>query len=259
MALIVNGLFIFKRLGEYLRSMKKSCYIYLLILTSLISKAQLEKQKIMLDINGSYSQNSSGSAIDPNLTSNNYKSTDEYKYSNFITVLNYGYFVSNKIAMGITGAYQTYVFKDEDASGFTSLVNKSSYKLYNAGGFTRFYKAMKENKIAVYGNIRAFYLWGDFSTEQYTTYNGIIDPHQKEHGLVSGYGASFNPGFVYFVTKKIGLEISFGNITYIHQKNETYAAGFKNGSSISDGLNTNFSYSSLFLGITFHMGGKPEL
>jgi len=188
----------------------------MLIVASFSAFAQLEKGKIL------FGGNLNVHAERPN---NVY---DYYLKSNVLGINPvWGYFVNDNLALGINGGY-TYAYTKE--------IKFSSHN-FLLGPMVRYY--VKANgKFALFGQAsldfevgRAKRAWP--STRKTLTY---------------AFNPAIRPGFVYYPTSKIGLELLMGGISYKHETSET-----SERKSTVDDFNINFNFRSISLGLFFYL------
>ena len=113
---------------------------------------------------------------------------------------------------------------------------------YGGGGFIRMYKKINDN-LYFFGHGGTTF---DFtnSTMAYSYY--VPTPSSSKAFMNSSF---IKPGITYFITPKIGIDATFGNL-YIDYRKETFDNGYEN-KSISSGLNLNLS--SFGLGVNFYL------
>ena len=230
----------------------KKITILLFSLIALTDYAQLAKGRIMLGGSFNYYGNYSN-RTDTNTEVLNYKNT------NFSGSLRCGYFVTDNIMVGISGGYQNNVAKNE--SGYprgNNFFNTQSInsQTYSEAVFSRYYKMIGKSKFALFGQINASYGNGTGISRYVYTSAGNSADIKETQTKVTTVGASFNIGIVYFATKKLGLETSFGNIGFYSTKNKS----FYNNTLIDETGNSSFnstvnlSFTSLFVGVYFYFG-----
>ncbi|KUG06026.1 hypothetical protein ASU33_01255 [Solirubrum puertoriconensis] len=115
-----------------------------------------------------------------------------------------GYFISDNLALGISGALNAdkYEATEQDTR---------RYLEYSVGPFVRYYKMFGESQFGLVGTLGAGY------RENWDKYKWY-DPRFNYHGR-GGY-AEFTPSVVYFPVSKVGIEASFGNIGYSYFRNK---------------------------------------
>ena len=93
--------------------------------------------------------------------------------------------------------------------------------------------------------------------ETYTQNNNLTE-YPDKNGDIKGFSAFLSPGVVYFITRSIGLEASFGNIGYTSRTENIEEQGQKMATYKDSGLNFNFSATTFNIGINFYLNGKKE-
>jgi len=166
-----------------------------------------------------------------------------------------GYFVADNLAVGLVGDIQTSRIESPDSyydlgNGTIrySVVSKNSSK--SIGPFLRYYKMVGE-KVAFYGQLSGNYQSGTGSTDSSDSFYG---PSKTR---TTGFSGTVTPGFVFFPTNKLGLELTMGNLGYssteISQEATMQRLATKTKSS---GFGTYFGLQSLSIGASLHLGGK---
>ena len=210
--------------------------------------AQLSKGSLMTSLDFGYNQTKS-KFQDVNLVYD--KKT---KAGN--ALLQCGYFVRANLALGVSlGQYF-------ESSAFTNTVNSTTGSsvstISSAGVFSRGYKVIAKNKLALFAQADLAYNFGSSSQTSNTLNNGTRVNYPGFNTKTSGFTAALRPGITYFLTKNIALELIFGKIAYRYEKTNTSYTGINLGEEKNSGLNTDFTLSSLMLGINFCFGDQKE-
>jgi outer membrane protein W len=233
--------------------MKNVIIIYFLAILSLQNSAQIQKGNFILGGNINYYGNSNRFIDTAKSTNNNNKHKDGSLNVN----LNCGYFFTDNLAAGVflgcnsnSNIYESsYHYGIYNSS--TRYRTKQLNTTYSFGAFARFYGMKKENKLRTFVQLNGAYELGWLKTKNEQS----NAPDKKEVNRTSiGYEASINPGIVYFVTKKIGLEATFGSISYSHHVTTQFSNGLKVNTSTGDVFNTNFSLNTIRFGVYFYFG-----
>jgi hypothetical protein len=230
--------------------MKKIITAYFLAILNFQGIGQIQKGNFILGGN-IYYRHYSNKHIDT-VKSTNYK--NKYKSGFFDFSFNAGYFITNNLAAGAFFGYNSnsdineYSYNNNIFSKSSSETRNTSY---STGIFTRFYDMKKENKLRIFAQLNGSYRWS-----QSIIKNKQINAPEKREVIRkgAGYQASISPGIVYFVTDKIGLETTFGSISYSHGENTDFSNGIEVNRSIGDAFNTSFSLSSIHFGVHFYFG-----
>jgi hypothetical protein len=154
-----------------------------------------------------------------------------------------GYFFADRWAVGIAPNYSNYKYKD------SIVTNKGSG--YGIGAFVRYYQPIGE-KLGIFGQLNGIsYSVGSSELDH------IDDAQSRKNKYQSvGVGAFIQPGIVYFITPKIGLETSIGalNLGYSSSKGEDEAMALGQEvkqSGFATGLNFNYQFN---LAALFYLG-----
>jgi hypothetical protein len=209
--------------------MKKNYFLLALLVSCLVSNAQIKKGSILL-----------GGQVGFNNTVYSYKpSQPDQKYSNANVNVTVGKAYKENAVFGITAGYN-HIASDNNYNGTTYASSKRDG--YNAGIFYRRYKKLSNN----------FYFFGA-ATARYNgaketiTYSNTTD---KGLHIDNGGELSVTPGIAYAICKKLQLEILLSNVVsvnYSKGKNTTltniqeyHYAGFS--SSLNGGVINNLGF-----------------
>jgi len=193
----------------------------------------------------------------------NYTSSSQSLNTNrtFNLFLNGGYFLKDNIALGILIGYSNQfsenIEKSINSNSYEN-INNASTTIYSGGLYCRVYKMLAGNRIGFFGNLEALYSVGKSKSIYTNSSNGVIMIDQNGKGDITGYNVSLSPGVVFFITKSIGLEAAFGNLTFRSQTNESVSNSGATSTNTTNGLNFNFSASSFVLGINFYLSDKKD-
>lgn len=239
--------------------MKKLLFVSLLVNFVFTTFAQLSEGRSMIGGSFSFSKNQTND----NDTSYN-KYTQVNKRNNFNGSLNYGYFIKDNLMLGAFGSYgsntnssnMNYIHPN---SGYYRSSNTYRSILFSGGLFLRYYKMLGNSKFALFANLSSSFGGGNYT--QYIVYkNSVVNDTitTDTKGKISSLRIAINPGLVYFLTKNIAIETSFGGLGYDWGITKNYARDVFIGDSKSSGFNSNLSVSlsSIFLGVNFYFGGK---
>ena len=124
--------------------------------------------------------------------------------------------------------------------------------------FGRSYKMVKKNKFAFFGQLSLAYNAGNsvFTTE-YPDIVPKVTPIPIR-AKINGFTASVRPGLVYFITGSLGLELTYGKLAFVYENIESSFEGRHLSTDKSSGVNTDFSLSSLALGISFYIPAQKN-
>lgn len=235
--------------------MKKVLLISAMAL-GLCAQAQISKGRMMLGGSFNYGQN------------NNHSNDSlgglqqQNKNGNFTGSLKYGYFVTDHVMVGVVGSYQqnNVVQKNIYSPSFETRTNLTSHN-FSGGLFARYYKMIGKSRFAVYGELSSVYGGGTGKQKNITVNNSVETQNAGTKISESFFRAGVNPGVVFFMTKHVAIETSFGYLGYNFRNTKMYD---NNSRLISDGVNSGFntqlafSLSSLALGVNFYFGGPKS-
>jgi hypothetical protein len=221
--------------------MKK--YFLILLTACAIQAGYSQTEKGKMFIGGSF-----------NLYGNTHSRLDSsYKYDydriGFTIAPNFGYFIADNLA---TGAFINLGFvksnQTEDYMNrrtYSSMNNyKSNLLSLGLGGFMRYYINITDKfKFFANGNINY-----QFQSDKRTYQNNYPTNQTEESNNIS---INISPNFVYFVTPKLGIETSFGNIYYDYSSSKNKSVSYDNHDNSSD-YGVNLSLSSFYLGLNYY-------
>lgn len=210
--------------------------------------AQLSKGSLMTSLDFGYNQTKS------KFQDGNVVYDKKTKSGN--ALLQCGYFVRANLALGLSlGQYF-------ESSAFTHTLNSakgsSVSTISSLGIFGRGYRVITKNQLALFAQVDLAYNSGSSSQTSNTVINGTQVNYPGFNTKTSGFTAALRPGITYFLTKNIALELIFGKIAYRYEQTTTSYTGINFGEDRNSGLNTDFTLSSLMLGINFCFGGQKE-
>ncbi len=191
-------------------------------------------------------QNAIGGVI---FFSNNHSdvTNNSSEYENYTISINYGYFVSKNLSLGINGGFE----RNKSESSYdaniavggnyilTKITATSNFRSFNVGPYVRHYVDIV-NKFKFYNQFSAEWGFGKQKNQNYNAANSFD---------VKSYAASINSGFAFFPTKKIALELGLNLLSYTKSTLEDDISGIKETSK-----NFNFGLNTLTpsLGVNFH-------
>jgi hypothetical protein len=238
--------------------MKTTLLIFTALVLSINSSAQLNKGSMMISGRFNYSKNNSTTKDTSIFASNPINDGKSFNLN-----LSYGYFVADNIVVGIYGGYGNSNSKSENTqfngSGFIYNRNSFTNSGLSAGVFSRYYKWLGKSKFAIFGSLTAGYNSGKQQQKQSSQYGASIIENNS-HADYSVMSIGFNPGLVYFFTKRIAVETSFGNMGYSTRLSRNYSANDSYSETRNSSFDTNLSLSlsNLYWGVNFYFGGKKE-
>jgi hypothetical protein len=225
--------------------MKKALLVAIAVITISYGYSQTEKGNMLIGGQISISGNTS-SALD-SMSLNTTRSTS------FSLIPNVGFFICNNFAIGASlnfGISNT-TYKDEDLPSSIYTQTSASDYTYGIGVFARkYFKIADKFMFFINGGISYSYLTGK-TTE--TTNSPNIDilsnniPPQTDKISVN-----INPGLVYFISPKLGIETSFGSLYYNYTTTKNKNVSYDNHDNNSSyGINLNIS--TLSLGLHYYL------
>lgn len=232
--------------------------ILLLGATMGVAQAQTESGKVLLNSTINYSRfnnesNTTGSVAYPTNVDN------DYSGFNFNFSPKVGLFVADNLAVGLdlgggTGSRQDNRTEYNNTDNtFLSYNIKQTSRQINLGPFVRYYKMLGE-KAGLYGQLTGGYLRR--LEKQRSEYVGNPSNDYSNETETRGGYASFSPGFVYFPSKKFGIDLAMGGFTYNKSKSETHYDSAGQGSSTNTGssLAANFGIQYVSVGASLYLG-----
>lgn len=164
------------------------------------------------------------------------------------------YFIQNNHSVGL---FLMYHLLSEKTKVKGTAVNNVNYNLrtevFSVGAFGRSYKIVKKNKLAFFAQLSLSY---DAGMSVFSTEYPAITPKVTPIGIdgdIKGFTAAIRPGMVYFLTNNLGIELTFGKLAFVHERIESSFEGRHLSKDVSSGINTDFSVSSLAIGISFYI------
>lgn len=238
---------------------KKSVLSTLLLGTTIgAAQAQTEAGKLLLSGQVNYSQ----SKNEFNSTSTNPTLPlatlyHESKRASFSFSPQVGFFVADNLAIGVGVSLNSDRVKEnrnESGNPYTYNYN-SKNKGVTIGPFVRYYKMLGE-KTGFYGQLAGGY---QHQTQENTTNNSGNNGNNNYSYETKSNGSYGNlvPGFVFFPTPKIGLELTVGSLSYSKSKSELVRSSQpyqETSEGSSSGFGANFGLQYLAIGASFHLG-----
>jgi outer membrane protein len=235
-----------------IKTMKKTL-ITLGLLTHFLGEAQTEKGSWMVGGNASFSAASSNMQVQNAANSGN-----SSQNLNFNVLLNGGYFVRKQVAVGLLGGYS--FFSSSNTSDGSNYSNTSTGRgdIFSLGFFARGYKLIPANKLAFFCQLEALYQTGRTQSENTSGNGSPFAQSSTINSDLNGYSATLRPGLVYFITPRIGIETTFGALSYTDRTQSTTFSGAEPVKNKSTSLTANFGLNSLFFGVHFYFGAKEK-
>ncbi|MBL7934171.1 MAG: hypothetical protein JNL60_19865 [Bacteroidia bacterium] len=230
--------------------MKKIICFFLLFVTGHVSYSQMQEGNVMLGLAGSYYKS------DGNLSYNNSQVVTPSSNTNEQIQLNVrmGYMLTDRFVLGGTVLYSkntaaVTVFNSNGSLGGASQVQEN----YGFGVFGRYYKMFGEGRTGIFAHLRCNYIIG-VSTVESAASSG---PNSSIIYNLTGYDAGLVPGVVFFVSKRIGVEATFGNFgfTRLVEVSKSKNSNTRNSTNV---WNMNFALTSTMIGINFYFGSDTS-
>ncbi|WP_022825798.1 hypothetical protein [Hymenobacter norwichensis] len=239
-------------------SIKKSVSSILLLGTAIgTAQAQTEAGKLLVSGQVNYYQ-SKGESTSTTPSGSVANVQQDSKQSSFNFAPQIGFFVADNLALGIRGSVgsgKNIETRNDNGSPNTYHRNDRT-KGATIGPFVRYYKMLGE-RVAFYGQLAGGYQRQIQNNSSY--YSGINnEEYYSSEAKSTGGFATLSPGFVFFPTPKLGLELTVGGLSYTasksestFQSNQSYQTNYE-GTSSSFGANFGLQY--LAVGASFHLG-----
>lgn len=166
------------------------------------------------------------------------------KFSNFNLNVMGGYFVVDRIAVGLGLGFESSKMTDEDAFG----TEEEKTNLTVVAPFVRWYAPEITSDFSVFVDLKLGFGFGSMESKETT--GGNTESFTQD---ISTLGVGISPGFSYLVSEGIALTFNYGFLGY---NSRTTKADFGGGSSAKKmdkdfGLNLNFN--TLAVGCTFFL------
>lgn len=221
-----------------------------------VAQAQTEAGKLLLNgrVNYSQSKNEFNS-----ISGSNLGNADEKRKSHTVGFSpQVGYFVVDNLVVGVALGFGT----DKSTTSRTDYylnpvsINYSetttTYKNLNVGPFVRYYKMISE-KTGFYGQLAGGYQRQLQKYSRHDFGSNTVD-YDNESKTTGGYG-SLVPGFVFFPTKKLGLDLTIGDLSYFKNKSKSQNVPADQGGyeGKNSGFAGNFGIQYLTVGASLHL------
>jgi hypothetical protein len=185
----------------------------------------------------------------------NYIQTNTYRNLNLN--LRLGYFITDKVAVGLV--FQNAGYKGVSETKSPPAINTSTTKqsINYFGLFGRYYKMINESKIGLFGQLDLMYGLGKNTFENENN-NGTIVTKTDQNTDINALRVGLAPGIVYFVTDRLAFETYFGGLSYVSQTDKHSSNGISDYENKSSDIYLNFGMNNFYLGLNFYFGGKKE-
>jgi len=212
--------------------MKKTILVLLTMFAITASYSQTEQGKMFTGGQISFLGNSE----------TQFDSLYKYRYNSngIIITPQFGYFLKDNFAIGANILLQySNIKRTDEKSNVISNTNKSIKFGYGIGGFVRYYSEITE-KFKFFFNGGIDY---QYSKEKQTQTSNLFNRDYETNHLT----LYFSPGLVYFITPKLGIQSTFGNLYFMHSVEKNKVVTYNNNNY---GLNINSS--SITFGFSYY-------
>jgi hypothetical protein len=242
-------------LFSYMKIQKTIASALALSLTVGVAQAQTEAGKLLVSGQVNYFQSEGESTSTTNATGSLHQ---DYKQSSFNFAPQIGYFIADNLALGISVGLGSGRFRNTrtDANNLGTYRRNDYTKGINVGPFVRYYKMLGE-RAGFFGQLVGGYQRQN--QDNSTDYSGVNGNEYYDYrAKVTGGFATLSPGFIFFPTPKIGLELTVGGISYTKSKSTTQSQSnqyyLDNYEGSSSSFGANFGLQHLAVGASFHLG-----
>lgn len=180
-------------------------------------------------------------------------SLGDHNKAEFTISPNIGYFIKDNFAIGGTVTFGTNNITDSNETFYSTskfkYTNNTNSIIYGIGGFARKYINITD-KFKFYVNYGINYQY-ETQKSTYSSNNPDYTNLAIQKIEVSSISFAVTPGLVYFITPKIGIQTTFGNLNYSFSSYKNTSLNYENyNNSTNYGLNLNFS--SLSIGLNYY-------
>lgn len=226
--------------------------IAVLLLISIHSFAQLNKNRVMISGRGNVYTDKT---VDNHISGSTYDTYNTEKNFNGNVYLNAGYFLSNNFAIGgIVGFGKNTYNRDYTYLVTDHVFQETISKSYTTGIFARYNHMIRQSKFGLFFELDNTYSWGNLDDKS-TTYSNNTAPNIKKSKEKSNtFKVGLIPGLMYFVTNRLSIETSIGDISYssVVTKDQLQQSNVLKNNQ----FNADFSMATVYFGLTFYLGGS---
>lgn len=227
-------------------NMKKE-YIVLLLLSVATGflNAQMQKGAMIFGIGGKYYQSKG------ELTNYNTQAVVPTKSINrqIEAQVRFGYFLADRFVLGgVVGYNNTLQFVQTNLPYGGTTWEDHKIETFSYGFFGRLYKMFGERRVGVFGQFGGNYFFGHNLASTGTNYN-----YSELSKDVKGFNAAIVPGIVLFLTKRIGVEATFGYFGFLRLTESNVSVGKKTANT-TDIWDLNYGLAATMIGINFYIG-----
>jgi len=214
--------------------MKKLVTLAMLSAFALAANAQTEKGKTIAGgAIGYFNEKSNNDAI-------------ENKQSSLTLLPSIGYFVKDNLALGLGIGYSRLTSKSSEKTQYL-LSQKNTTDYFMVSPFIRHYINISD-QFKFFSQLSVPMKWGNLESATGTT-SPAVSVAPASHAKTTSIGVSIEPGFAYFPTKRIGIQLSVDGLSYAWNKTEN-----KNSHEVSknNAFNLGTNFFAPKIGIQFH-------
>jgi hypothetical protein len=227
--------------------------IAVLLLIGIHSFAQLNKNRVMISGRGNVYMNKSED-------NNIYAHIPTEKHFGGTIYLNAGYFLSNNFAVGgVFGSGKSSYNRNSKSVTNDRTIQETTSKSFTAGIFARYNQMIRQSKFGLFCQVENSYSWGK--------YDDIIAKYPGSGGMTyitrdlqknNTFKIGLTPGLMYFVTNRLSIEASIGDISYNSIVTKYQPVSLQPNTQKDNLFNANFSMATAYFGLTFYLGGKKN-
>lgn len=231
--------------------MKNFPYVLLLCLSVIsVSKAQFTPGNSFLGISAGFYQYGKPGIYDPGQIT---RINNQRQISGDLRL---GIMSGKRSLVGLSVVYDSQLYEQEEqvsSSSFSySYVLAQQQKIYGIGVFGRLYKMFEGDKIGLFGHLAGHYLAGSATAKYKAIGSSVQILGQDETVDLKGLQAQFTPGIVFFVTKRIGVELTIGSFRFT-RITATYGKGVE---QVNNEWDFSYGLSSTKVGVNFYLNGN---
>lgn len=214
--------------------MKKILTLAMLSAFALAANAQTEKGKTIAGGSIGYS----------NSKSNN--DATESKQNSLTLLPSIGYFVKNNLALGLGIGYSRITEQNSEKTQYL-LNQKNTTDYFMISPFIRHYVNISD-RFKFFSQFSVPMKWGNLESATGTT-SPAVSVAPASNSKTTSIGVSIEPGFAYFPTKRIGIQLSLDGLSYAWNKTEN-----KNSKAVNkdNAFNLGTNFFAPKIGIQFH-------
>ncbi|WP_354302778.1 outer membrane beta-barrel protein [Pedobacter sp. UYP1] len=214
--------------------MKKLVTLAMLSAFALAANAQTEKGKTIVGGSiGYFNEKSNDNAMDS-------------KHSSLTLLPSIGYFVKDNLALGLGIGYSRLTSQSSEKTQYL-LSQKNTTDYFMVSPFVRHYINISD-QFKFFSQLSVPMKWGNLESATGTT-SPAVSVAPASNSKTTSIGVNIEPGFAYFPTKRIGIQLSLEGLSYAWNKTEN-----KNSNEVSknNAFNLGTNFFAPKIGIQFH-------